>query len=127
MSRTAEIVLAAEENVRRVPTADELEKGSSLWADAWARLKKNRLAMISLSFAITFLLGLAVAIYGGRRYGWFTPQRPPATVVQPAAAPAPAPLPMSVVAPDLAALAAREAAREASASCREHATEGDKS
>lgn len=64
MSRTAEIVLAAEENVGRVPTPEEIEKGSSLWNDAWARLRRNRLAMISLFL----FLGIALFCVAGP---WF--------------------------------------------------------
>src|SRR5688500_8387804 len=53
MSGNVEAVLGAEEDVRRVPTSkelapDELEQGSSLWSDAWHRLQRNRLALISL-------------------------------------------------------------------------------
>lgn len=73
---------------------------------------RPRLAMIGLTLVLTFLLGLAVAVYGGRRYGWFAPQRPPAVFVQPAPLPTPLPPPVTT-APDLAALAAREAALSA--------------
>ena len=50
------------------PTASDLpagadtpltvEKGSSLGRDAWLRLKKNRLAMISLWFIVAMILGI---------------------------------------------------------------------
>lgn len=56
MTRTVEAVLGAEEDVRRVPDMEELEKGSSLWRDAWHRLKRNRLAMISLFIFIAIAL-----------------------------------------------------------------------
>lgn len=48
MSRSAEIVASAEDRLTAVPTPESFEKGSSLWNDAWYRLKRNRLAMISL-------------------------------------------------------------------------------
>jgi len=32
----------------RLPAPDDLEAGSSLWSDAWQRLKRNRLALFSL-------------------------------------------------------------------------------
>ncbi len=38
-----------------------IEKGQSLWGDAWQRLKKNRLAMVCLGLVILFTL---LAIYG---------------------------------------------------------------
>ena len=38
-----------------LPTESELEKGSSLGKDAWSRLRKNKLAMISMCF-IGFML-----------------------------------------------------------------------
>ncbi len=47
-ARTAKMVEGAESRISSQPTADDLEKGSSLWSDAWHRLKRNRLAMISL-------------------------------------------------------------------------------
>ncbi len=56
MTRMVEAVLGAEEDVRRVPDMEELEKGSSLWQDAWHRLKRNRLAMISLFIFIAIAL-----------------------------------------------------------------------
>lgn len=48
MSRSAEIVANAEKRIASVPTPDEFEKGTSLWEDAWHRLQRNKLAMISL-------------------------------------------------------------------------------
>ncbi len=48
MTRSVEAVLGAEEDVRKVPDAQEFEKGSSLWQDAWHRLQRNRLALVSL-------------------------------------------------------------------------------
>ena len=56
MTRMVEAVLGAEEDVRRVPDMEEFEKGSSLWRDAWHRLKRNRLAMISLFIFIAIAL-----------------------------------------------------------------------
>jgi oligopeptide transport system permease protein len=56
MSRSAEIVLAAEENIRRATTPEEIERGSSLWNDAWARLRRNRLAMVSLFLFLAITL-----------------------------------------------------------------------
>lgn len=38
-----------------------IEKGQSLWGDAWQRLKKNRLAMVCLGLVVVFT---ALAIYG---------------------------------------------------------------
>ena len=57
MTRMVEAVLGAEEDVRRVPDMEEFEKGSSLWRDAWHRLKRNRLAMISL------FIFIAIAVF----------------------------------------------------------------
>ncbi|HXH53605.1 MAG TPA: ABC transporter permease subunit [Sphingomicrobium sp.] len=48
MTRSAEAVLGAEEDVRRPPDTVEIEQGASLWRDAWYRLRRNRLALISL-------------------------------------------------------------------------------
>lgn len=47
-------------------TGDELEQGSSLWKDAWARLRKNKLAVASL---LTFLLICLFCIAGP----WLSP------------------------------------------------------
>ena len=41
---------------------ESLESGSSLWQDAWARLKKNRLALISF-WLLSFLLVIPVLWY----------------------------------------------------------------
>ncbi|NNJ69831.1 MAG: ABC transporter permease [Kiritimatiellales bacterium] len=38
-----------------------VEKGQSLWSDAWRRLKKNRLAMLCLGLVVLFTL---LAVYG---------------------------------------------------------------
>ena len=48
MSRTAEVVLGGEELARREPETAEIERGASLWRDAWHRLGRNRMALISL-------------------------------------------------------------------------------
>ena len=61
MSGNVEAVLGAEEDVRRIPAAKELsledlEQGSSLWSDAWHRLQRNRLALISLFLFIAICL-----------------------------------------------------------------------
>ena len=56
MTRMVEAVLGAEEDVRRIPDIEEFERGSSLWRDAWHRLKRNRLAMISLFVFIAITL-----------------------------------------------------------------------
>ncbi|MEM8633651.1 MAG: ABC transporter permease subunit [Pseudomonadota bacterium] len=55
MTSTPEFVAGAEDRLNAVPTVETFEKGSSLWDDAWHRLKRNRLAMVSLFifFAIT--------------------------------------------------------------------------
>ncbi len=56
MTRSAEAVLGAEEDVRRPLDAIEIEEGASLWRDAWYRLKRNRLALISLFIFIAITL-----------------------------------------------------------------------
>jgi oligopeptide transport system permease protein len=56
MTRSAEAVLGGEEDVRRPPDAIEIEEGASLWRDAWYRLKRNRLAVISLFIFIAIVL-----------------------------------------------------------------------
>ncbi|MGF1549730.1 MAG: ABC transporter permease [Sphingomonadaceae bacterium] len=56
MSRSADIVAGAEERLERVPTVEEFEKGSSLWQDAWHRLLRNRLAIISLFVFIAIVI-----------------------------------------------------------------------
>lgn len=66
MSRTAEIVTAAEDRLGTVPSIEEFEKGSSLWVDAWYRLKRNKLAMISLFLFV----GIVVFCVAGP---WFSP------------------------------------------------------
>src|SRR5690554_1815703 len=48
MTRSAEAVIGAEEDVRREMEPIEIEEGASLWRDAWYRLRRNRLALISL-------------------------------------------------------------------------------
>jgi oligopeptide transport system permease protein len=57
MSRSVEAVIGAEEVLKRPPTMEELEQGSSLWRDAWNRLRKNRLATISL------FIFIAIAVF----------------------------------------------------------------
>jgi ABC-type dipeptide/oligopeptide/nickel transport system permease subunit len=44
------------------------ERGSSLWSDAWRRLKKNRLAMVCLGVVICYT---ALAIYGECVYRYY--------------------------------------------------------
>ena len=38
---------------------DQAEKGTSLWADAWVRLKKNKLALFGL-IVVSFLIIVAI-------------------------------------------------------------------
>lgn len=73
---------------------------------------RPRFGIIGLLFVLTFLLGLAVAAWGARRFGWFAPDPAPVAVAQPAAPVAAQPGPPSTPAPasDLATLTAREAA-----------------
>jgi hypothetical protein len=83
---------------------------------------RPRYGILGLLFVLTFLAGLALAAYGGRRLGWFAGERTVAgaSVVQPSGR-APAPIP--VVAPpppaDLATLTAREAGLSAQLSALE--------
>jgi len=44
-----------------LPTLDELPRGTSLWQDAWVRLRKNHLAMLGLVFLAGVLLLCLVA------------------------------------------------------------------
>jgi oligopeptide transport system permease protein len=67
MSRMVEAVLGAEEDVRREPTMAEVEEGSSLWRDAWHRLRRNRLALFSL---FTFLAICLFCIFGPMFSSW---------------------------------------------------------
>ncbi|PAX07463.1 hypothetical protein [Sphingomonas lenta] len=69
---------------------------------------RPRYALIGLALVLTFLAGLAVAAWTGRRFGWFAPPAAPVVAPQPSAAPAP-PRPALPQA-DLATLTAREAA-----------------
>ncbi len=55
-TRTAKMVAGAEDRIAAQPTIEELEKGSSLWVDAWHRLQRNRLAMISFFLFIAIVL-----------------------------------------------------------------------
>ncbi len=55
-TRTAKMVAGAEDRIAAQPTIEELEKGSSLWTDAWHRLQRNRLAMISFFLFIAIVL-----------------------------------------------------------------------
>lgn len=57
MTRSVEAVLGADEDVGREPETLEIEKGASLWRDAWHRLGKNKLALISL------FIFIAIAIF----------------------------------------------------------------
>lgn len=57
MTRTIEAVIGAEEDARREPDMVEIEQGASLWRDAWHRLGRNRLALISL------FIFLAISIF----------------------------------------------------------------
>lgn len=57
MTRTVEAVIGAEEDARREPDMVEIEQGASLWRDAWHRLGRNRLALISL------FIFLAISIF----------------------------------------------------------------
>ena len=56
MSRTAEVVMGGEELARREPETAEIERGASLWRDAWHRLGRNRMALISLFIFIAIAL-----------------------------------------------------------------------
>ena len=56
MTRTVEAVIGAEEDARREPDMVEIEQGASLWGDAWHRLGRNRLALISLFVFIAISL-----------------------------------------------------------------------
>jgi oligopeptide transport system permease protein len=56
MTRSAEAVLGGEEDVRRPLDQIEIEEGASLWRDAWYRLRRNRLAVISLFIFIAIVL-----------------------------------------------------------------------
>ncbi|HUG46611.1 MAG TPA: ABC transporter permease subunit [Sphingomicrobium sp.] len=56
MTRSAEAVLGAEEDSRRPLDDVEIEEGASLWRDAWYRLRRNRLAVISLFIFFTIVL-----------------------------------------------------------------------
>ena len=42
MTRSAEAVIGAEEDVRREFDPIEIEEGASLWRDAWYRLRRNQ-------------------------------------------------------------------------------------
>ena len=55
-TRTAKMVAGAEERIASQPTVEELEKGSSLWVDAWHRLQRNRLAVVSFFLFIAIVL-----------------------------------------------------------------------
>lgn len=70
---------------------------------------RPRFGILGLFFVLTFLLGLAVAAWGARRFGWFAPERAPVTIVQPAAN-IPSRASPAMPAADLASLTAREAA-----------------
>ncbi|HVL78255.1 MAG TPA: ABC transporter permease [Sphingomicrobium sp.] len=63
MTRSAEAVLGAEEDVRRPLEPIEVEEGASLWGDAWHRLKRNRLALFSLFTFIAIVLFCVVGPY----------------------------------------------------------------
>jgi oligopeptide transport system permease protein len=56
MTRSAEAVLGAEEDVRREPDTLEIEEGASLWRDAWHRMRRNRLALASLFIFVAITL-----------------------------------------------------------------------
>ena len=56
MSRTAEAVIGAGEDVRREPDTLEIEKGASLWRDAWYRLRRNRAALVCLFIFVAIAL-----------------------------------------------------------------------
>lgn len=56
MSSSVEAVLGADEDVGREPATPEIERGASLWRDAWHRLGKNKLALISLFVFIAIAL-----------------------------------------------------------------------
>lgn len=68
------------------------------------------LGMIGLGLVLAFLAGLAVAAFVGPRQGWFAPRQTPAPAAPPSA---PAGTPAASPIPDLALLAAREAALSA--------------
>ena len=44
------------------------KRGTSLWSDAWRRLRKNRLAMVCLGIIVLYTLG---AIYGEGVHQYF--------------------------------------------------------
>ncbi len=49
------------------PSSRDASGGQSLWADAWGRLKRNRLAMFCL---VVVILYTAIALYGEGVYRW---------------------------------------------------------
>jgi oligopeptide transport system permease protein len=58
MTRNAEAVLGGEKAARSEPDGIqiEIEEGASLWQDAWRRMRRNRLALISLFIFIAITL-----------------------------------------------------------------------
>lgn len=70
MTRSADMVAEAEERIAAPPKPEELEQGSSLWSDAWYRLQRNRLAMVSLfiffGIALFCVIGPFFSSYDGQ-------------------------------------------------------------
>jgi oligopeptide transport system permease protein len=58
MTRNAEALLGGEVDARREPDAIEIEieEGASLWQDAWRRMRRNRLALVSLFIFVAITL-----------------------------------------------------------------------
>lgn len=68
-AKTAQMVAGAEQRIAATPTLETLEKGSSLWVDAWHRLQRNRLAMVSLflffAIALFCVVGPFLSVHDG--------------------------------------------------------------
>lgn len=64
------MVSDAEERIANPPSVEQFEKGSSLWSDAWYRLRRNRLAMVSLfiffGIALFCVIGPFFSSYDGQ-------------------------------------------------------------
>jgi oligopeptide transport system permease protein len=68
-------------DVVRLPTADEIAHGSSLWSDAWHRLRRNRLALLSLfvlaAIALFCLVGPLLTPWDAEAQDLFAGAQPP--------------------------------------------------
>jgi oligopeptide transport system permease protein len=70
MSAVPETVVVAEAAVAAAPPVAEIPKSPSVWAEAWTRLKRDRVGMVSLWVVAFFMAMVLLAQFGVIASGW---------------------------------------------------------